>query len=110
MSGIGGGGGGGTWVEQQSDDCGKLSQQTTLNSPNRTVVSQLKKGDLLDIQVKAVGKSVVVEALHNGQVAGSVTSSIIQQLVECLEKGYEYVAEVLNDVQGGACRIHIHQK
>jgi len=103
------GSGGGTWIEPPSDDCATLSQQTTLNSPNRTVLSQLQKGDVLDVQVNKAGKGVVVEALHKGQVAGSITSSIIQRLAECVEKGYEYVAEVI-DVQGGACRIHVHLK
>ena len=103
------GSGGGTWVDQPSDDCATLSQQTTLNSPNRTVLGQLKKGDLLDVRVNKAGKGVVVEAVHNGQVAGSITSSIIQHLAECIEKGYEYVAEVV-DVQGGACRVHVHLK
>ena len=104
------GSGGGTWIDQPTDDCARLAQQTTLNSPNRAVVSRLQKGDLLDVRVTKVGKGVVVEALRNGQVAGSITSSIIQRLAECVEKGYEYVAEVIDDVQGGACRIHVHLK
>jgi hypothetical protein len=103
------GSGGGTWVDQPSDDCGTLSQSTTLNSPNSAVLTQLRKGDLLDIQVSKAGKGVVVQALHNGQIAGSITSSIIQRLAECMEKGYEYVAEVI-EIKGGACRVHIRPK
>jgi len=103
------GSGGGTWIEQPTDDCARLAQQTTLNSPDRAVVSRLQKGDVLDVRVNKVGKGVVVEALYNGQVAGSITSSIIQKLAECVENGYEYVADVI-EVQGGACRIHVHLK
>ena len=103
------GSGGGTWLDQPTDDCARLAQQTTLNSPNKTVVGQLQKGDVLDVRVTKMGKGVVVEALRNGQVAGSITSSIIQKLAECVEKGYEYEAEVI-DVQGGACRIQVRLK
>jgi len=64
---------------------------------------------VLDVTVNKTGKAVTIEALFNGQVAGTITSSIIQSLAECMEKGYEYVAEVI-DVQGGACRVHIRVK
>lgn len=104
------GSGGGTWIDQPGDDCARLSQQTTLNSPNRSVLSQLKKGDVLDVRVNKQGKGVVVEALYFAQVAGTITSSIIQRLAECVEKGHEYVAEVIDDVKGGACRVHIRSK
>ena len=100
------GSGGGTWIEQPGDSCGTLSQQTTLNSPNRAVLAQLSKGTELEVSVNKSGKAVTVEALFNGRVAGTITSSIIQRLAECMENGYQYVAEVI-DVQGGACRVHI---
>jgi len=73
------------------------------------VLSGLQKGDLLEVRVSKIGRGVVVEAVRNNQVAGSITSSIIQKLAECVENGYEYVAEVL-DIQGGACRIHVRVK
>ena len=103
------GSGGGTWIEQPGDSCATLSQQTTLNSPNRAVLAQLSKGTELEVSVNKTGKAVTVEALFNGQVAGTITSSIIQRLAECMEGGYQYVAEVI-DVEGGACRVHIRLK
>ena len=103
------GSGGGTWIDQPGDSCATLSQQTTLNSPDRTVLSQVTKGTLLDVSVNKTGKAVTIEALINGQVAGTITASIIQQIAECIEKGYQYVAEVI-DNQGGACRVRIRAK
>lgn len=103
------GSGGGTWIDQPGDSCATLSQQTTLNSPNRAVLAQLTNGAELEVSVNKSGKAVTVEALFNGQVAGTITSSIIQRLAECMENGYQYVAEVI-DVQGGACRVHIRLK
>jgi hypothetical protein len=82
------GSGGGTWNDQPGDSCETLSQQTTLNSPDRTVLNQVKKGMVLDVSVNKTGKAVTIEALLNGQVAGTITSSIIQRLAECIEKGH----------------------
>ena len=103
------GSGGGTWIDQPGDSCETLSQQTTLNSPVKAVLSQVKKGTVLEVSVNKTGKAVTIEALLNGQVAGTITSSIIQRLAECMEKGYQYVAEVV-DVQGGACQVQIRVK
>jgi len=106
----GSGGGGGDWVNEPTDDCAKLSQITTLNSPDREVLGQIKKNEELEIRLRPSGKSVIVEALHHGKVAGTITSSVIQRLAECMEKGYKYVAEVIDEVKGGVCKVRVHSK
>lgn len=106
MSGSGDGG----WDREPKDDCATLTEFTTLNSPNQAVLKKLKKGDVLEINVRQAGKAVIVEALHEGQVAGTITSSIIQRLAECMEKGFKYVAEVREEVKSGACKVHVHVK
>ena len=103
MSGSGGGGG---WSEPSQDSCEKLTSETTLTSPVRSVIEQLSKGVLLDVNVTDSGGTRVVQALYNGTVAGSITSTIIQKIAECIENGHTYVAEVLS-VQGGACRVRV---
>jgi hypothetical protein len=103
------GSGGGNWVNPPSNNCDTLAQHTTLNSPNREVLKTIKKGDLLDVGVRQTGKAVIVEASKSGRVAGTITSSIIQRLAECIEEGYVYVAEVMEN-QGGACKVHVHVK
>jgi cysteinyl-tRNA synthetase len=103
----GSGGGGDSWREQPKDTCETLSQETTLNSPVKAVVSKLKKGDKLDVRIKKSGNVTVVEALHNGKTAGAITSSIVTRLVECIGEGHKYVADV-TDVNGGACKVHVH--
>ena len=104
MSGSGDGG----WDQVSNGDCTTLSQFTTLNSPNQSVLKKLKKGDILKIAVKKVEKAIIVEALQGTEVAGTITSSIIQRLAECIEKGNAYVAEVQEEVKGGACKVHVH--
>jgi hypothetical protein len=103
---VSGSGSGGTWVEPVQDSCEKLTSETTLTSPVRDVVSQLAVGDVLDVRVDNVGGTPVVRVVHDGNVAGSITSAVIQRIVECIEKGHAYVAEVLS-VQGGACRVRV---
>lgn len=105
MSGSGGGG----WREEPSNSCATLQQQTTLNSPVASVLATLTVGDVLAVRVRKAGVAVVVEAIHKGRTAGSITSSIIQLLAQCVSEGHEYVAEVL-DVQGGACRVQVRHK
>ena len=102
MSGSGGGG----WVDPTQDSCEKLTSETTLTSPVREVIEHLAIGVLLDVRVDSVGSSPIIRALHIGNVAGSITSTIIQKIAECIDKGHIYVAEVLS-VQGGACRVRV---
>ena len=103
-------GGGGNWVNEPTDDCAKLSEVTTLNSPDKDVLKTIKKNDELEIRLRPTGKSPVVEALHQGKVAGTITSSIIQRLAECMEKDFKYVAVVLEDVKGAVCKVRVHSK
>lgn len=101
------GSGGGSWTTPTGDSCERLASETTLTSPDRAVISLLNNGTLLDVEVDDSGARPVVRAMYQGQIAGSITSSIIQRLVECIEDGYQYVAEV-QSVQGGTCRVRVH--
>jgi hypothetical protein len=103
------GSGGGSWPTPTGDSCERLTSETTLTSPDRAVISQLTDGTLLSVEVDTSGARPVVRAMYQGQVAGSITSSIIQRLVECIDDGHEYVAEVLS-VQGGTCRVRVRSR
>jgi|GEM_PF-1642705 len=100
------GSGGGSWSVPVGDTCDRLTSDTALTSPSREVTSQLQPGSLLEIEIDNTAATPVVRAMFQGQVAGSITSSIIQKLVECVESGYTYIAEVTS-VQGGACRVRV---
>ena len=75
------GGGGGSWTTPTGDSCERLTSETTLTSPDRAVISRLSAGELLDVEVDSSGASPVVRAVYQGQIAGSITSSIIQKIV-----------------------------
>lgn len=98
-----------SWTVPPGDSCDRLTSDTTLTSPNRDVVSLLKPGTELNIEVDESGDTPLVRAVYNGQIAGSITSSIIQKLVQCVENGYSYVAEV-KSVEGGTCKVRVRVK
>ena len=86
MSGSGGGG----WDREPKDDCATLTEFTTLNSPNQAVLKKLKKRRCSTNQCEESWEGLIVEALYGAEVAGTITSSIIQRLAECIEKGFRY--------------------
>lgn len=129
MSGSGsGGGGGGDWrptggtgpSDQKTTGSGgkgggtsrdpcHITELTTLNSPNRTVVTTLRDGDLLDVQLQA-GPPRQLVAEHNGTVAGSITSPKSAQIIQCISRqGRAYVAEV-RSIRGGLCQVEVRPR
>jgi hypothetical protein len=110
MSGSGSGSGNeGTWVPKNDDACETLNQQLALNSPNPQILQRLKPKDILEIQSRKINGAVIVEALYQGNVAGTITSTILQRIADCIEQGFEYVAQVI-EVQGGACKVNVRVK
>jgi hypothetical protein len=110
MSGSGSGNGGpGEWIPQNNDACETLTQQLALNSPNPSVLKLLKPNDLLDVRSQKINGAVIVEALYQGSIAGTITSTIFQRIADCIEKGFEYVAQVV-EVQGGVCKVNVRVK
>src|SRR5690349_17702272 len=104
MSGSGGGGGGGEWRPKgpaegsdqktgasggdrggTSGDACDISEVTTLNSPNRTTVSTLRVGDVLDIELR-LGPPRQLLAMRTSEVAGSITSPKSAQIIQCISR------------------------
>ena len=100
---------GGDWVAPPGDSCERLTSETTLTSPDRSVVSQLTEDDVLKVKVDNTGARPVVRAIYKGKVAGSITSSIIQRIVECMADGYEYEARVIS-IKGGTCKVRVYAR
>ena len=92
-----------------SPDCEALSFTTPLNSPVPAVVKTLKKDDRLEVQKVVSPKGIVrVEVVSpKGQVAGSITSVQLVQLISCIDGGHEYVAVVTNTPGGGLVNLRI---
>ena len=60
----------------------------------RPLVSKLKVGDTLDVEVQTHAGTAVVVLLSKGKVAGGLASPQVSQLRECIEGGTTYKATV----------------
>ena len=87
------------------DPC-DITEVTTLNSPDRTVLATLRDADVLVIQLQD-GRRLL--AKHGDRVAGSVTSASHARILQCMRQGREYEAVVLS-VRGGACQVRLQPK
>jgi hypothetical protein len=121
----GGGGGGDTWRPEPKptprpkgggggenvppDPC-NIVETTTLNSPNRTVVTTLRTGDLLTVVFQAGPPQRLVAEHSSGATAGSITSPSMLQIIQCITQGgHGYVAEVLS-VRGAICQVRVRPR
>ena len=89
-----------------TDDCSSITFKTNLSSPKAPVVSGLSEGDKLVIEVQTHNNNEVVVAVHNGNLAGGLTSPYVQKLRECLGDGHSYRAEVVK-INGGQVTVNI---
>lgn len=100
-----GGGGSGTNI------CGSLDIETILNSPVEKVVEGLKRGAELQVEVLKKGPvSTLIAKDGQGRIAGSLTPPSLITIINCIEKGFNYVAIILEDVDGGVIRVRIRGK
>lgn len=103
-SGSGGGGVGGGAV----DPCA-ISQTAPINSPKPAVVSTISVGDVLDVVLTGVAPHRVLEVrVPGGAAAGSLTHRGHLSLVDCIDKGNTYRAEVIQRT-GGAVVVRVER-
>ena len=94
---------------QPRSNCENLKDQTQLNSIDVAVLSAVAKGDVLEVAVKSLKGAKIVVVLHEGKVLGSVTSNIVRKLLECINDGHDYEAEVIAKTKTG-CTVQISHK
>lgn len=96
---VGGPGGGGT------DPCRKITFETLLQSPVPAVVAQLQVGEILHVELTNNRPPIIV-LRQNGTIVGAIIPQNIRQLVDCINAGNHYVAEVVR-IQGGAVTLRV---
>lgn len=113
MSGGGGGGsssdswrigGGGA----SGDDKCAITERTVLNSPNAAVVSSLTVGAVLRVDLETQPRQRLVAKTTQNGIAGAITSARIVDIIECIQEGVSYEAEVIA-VNGGKVEIEIRR-
>ncbi len=97
----GGGGGGG-----QPDACLGIDINLVLQSPQPAVVSKLRKGDSLTMELTN-GAPPIRAMTQSGQLAGTVIPPDIKKLTDCMKQGHKFVADVLQ-IKGGAVTVRVH--
>lgn len=113
MSGGGGGGGGGfTGGDEGALDC-NIVERVSLASPNKAVISGLKRDDKLKVELRSKNKRDYVAALdQNDEVAGAIILSSVKRtndLIECLRQKTRYIATVLS-INGAVCVVEVRPR
>lgn len=112
MSGGGGGGdggGGGFGFPDQSAagvSCADLRFDVVLSDPIPAVVEDLDVGDVLEVELQTEPHRRIAVLDDEGDVAGAIATQQFDRLLECLQAGEEYEAEVLS-IEGGAIRVDV---
>jgi hypothetical protein len=87
------------------DDCQNLVINTNLASPQAAIIENLSIGDIL--QVEAASEQGPIEVKDDqGNVAGTILTREQIRLLNCINSGTEYVAEVLV-INDGQCSVQI---
>ena len=87
-----------------ADPC-DLVERTNLNSPKKSVISALQIGAVLDVDISH-GPPTQLLAKYGSQVAGSITSQSMHQIINCIKNGYNYQAVVIF-LHGGNVRVEV---
>jgi hypothetical protein len=90
-----------------TEDCKLSYPGARLVAPKN--LSKIQKGELLKLEVRKVNGSPVLFAFTRlGVDIGAVTVRSQGQIIRCIERGYQYGAEVIT-LDGGDCTLTINR-
>lgn len=106
MSGSSGGGGSPSINRPNpNENCEDLVINTNLASPQADIIRNLDEGDLLSI--RAVTDQGPIQAFDTkGHLAGTIISREQVRLLNCINRGTTYQAEILS-IKNGQCKVQI---
>jgi hypothetical protein len=87
--------------------CEDINFETTLYSPDPSVLALIKKGDILTIDYTPPKGPLI--AVHKGKIAGTIITKLSPQLIVCLESGVKFIG-VVKIISGGSCTLQIKTK
>ena len=94
-------GGGGT----PSLDCKNVSIKTTIVSPDPGILSTLSVGNILTLTLQTA-TGPLIAMTNNGNTLGAVFTTNPTLLINCINDGNFYEAEILK-ITGGNCEVLI---
>jgi hypothetical protein len=115
-----GGGGGGEWrpdpiqprIKSDGDQGGgqpdvcNISEVTNLNSVDPKALITIGVGTVLQVRYAPGPPMRLLAETGQGSTVGSITSPSMPQLIQCIQAGRSYVAEV-QALRGGICRVEV---
>jgi hypothetical protein len=102
-----GSGGGGNRPNTEAS-CESLSEQTTLNSVDEEVLAGVRVGQVLDVVALSSTGPLAAED-HRGAFVGSITSASLGRILECIDEGHRFVAEV-KSISGGQVIVLVRHR
>jgi hypothetical protein len=99
-------GGGGGGVDVVSGDPCVIDELTSLNSVSPAALRNVRPGILLNVVFLPGPPQRLTVQDTTGQIVGSITSRSMLQIIECIQSGRRYVAEVVG-IQGGLCQVRV---
>lgn len=88
-------------------DCASIDFTAQVSSPKSTVVAKMNAGDVLDVEAKAYQERTVLILTTKGEIAGGLASPQAAKILECINDGHRYVADV-QLISGGQVRVRVH--
>lgn len=82
-----------------------FTELAVLASPNAQVIGNLVAGTVLAVLLQENPLRVV--AVHQGAIAGSITSARLADIIECIRRGQAYEARV-TQIAGALVRVEIY--
>ena len=101
----GAGGGSGAGGGGSSTDPCNIDEIAPINSPQPAVIRALSVGDRLDVQVTGAPRRIL-QLVAGAGVAGSLTHRGALNIVNCIDAGNGYEAEVIT-INGGQVTVRI---
>lgn len=92
-TGGGAGGSGGTGSGSAAVDCMQVSFETSVGSPDPTVLAAVKVGDLCDIALLYGPTRIAVLTRPGGDVLGAIVTRW-EDLVGCMSQGFQFEAVI----------------
>lgn len=94
------------WVPTApSNQCERIAFRATINSPQPNIVPNLQPGNILVVRLQTTPTITVIAEL-SGVVVGTLTGTRVNELVNCIQNGYQYQATVFS-VVGGKCTVDV---
>lgn len=101
-----GGSGSTGWVPTApSNQCERLAFRAIINSPQPGIIPSLTTGNVLKVKLQTTPTIAVIAELA-GTLVGALTGTRVNELVNCIQNGYEYEATVVA-VVGGKCTVDV---